>query len=181
MSSRITYLLIAVTAITNLASAQTSAHTMRSNAPDAVRYLPGDWHCVGAFASGKRTAGNVTFHEVLNGAWLEQSQDDEPPGTYHSVALWGPEGIGGVVAYIADGRGGMRHFVANGGWSSNRIVLQRDSIAPSGFSERFTYARESEDILKITYEITRDSAATWRMGDTLSCARQQHASSPGSP
>lgn len=74
MLSRITYLLIAVTAVNNLASAQTPARTMRSNVPEAVSYLPGDWHCVSAFASGKRTAGNVTFHEVLSGAWLEQNR-----------------------------------------------------------------------------------------------------------
>lgn len=136
-------------------------------------FFTGQWACDGAFANGKPISATMEFAEVAGGGWLSAVHDDVPPQSYHATALWGVAPAGGVVGHIADSGGGMRRFVAAEGWKDGRIVLARDTTLKTGrYAERFVYARESATTFRMTYETQRDTATTWRMGDTLLCTKR---------
>jgi hypothetical protein len=145
--------------------------SIRTAAPEMVAYFSGAWHCAGSFSNGRPIAAAIAFSNSVGGAWLSSTHDDDPPGSYHALSLWGVRASGGFVAYIADSQGGMRRFAAADGWKNDQTMLARDTTA-SAFSERFTYARQTPSVFKMTYEVTRDTGATWHMGDTLSCTRK---------
>lgn len=142
-----------------------------------VEYLTGKWNCQGSFASGKPIAATMSFHETLNGAWFAASHDDVPPSSYHAMAFWGTPRSGGFVAHIADSGGGMRRFVSADGWKDGRIIIARDTALATAqfkgrYAERFTYARESANTFRMTYETAVGDAAAWKMGDTLLCTKE---------
>ena len=113
-----------------------------------VERLRGSWNCGGRFADGRATAAHMVIDTVLEGSWLSIRHDDQPPGTYHALALWTADSSAAVDAYIA------------------RLVL-----APA-VSERFRYARLTDVQFTLTYERSVNGGIAWAFGDSLSCARQ---------
>ena len=136
-----------------------------------VERLRGSWNCGGRFADGRATAAHMVIDTVLEGSWLSIRHDDQPPGTYHALALWTADSSAAVDAYIADKSGHMRRFVGDGSRQRDSLTVARLVLAPA-VSERFRYARLTDVQFTLTYERSVNGGIAWAFGDSLSCARQ---------
>jgi hypothetical protein len=128
----------------------------------------GSWHCAGAFANGKKIESDMTFSADLDRHWLRLVHDDRPPNIYHAQSMWGADASTGKwMSMIFDNFGGARKFTSTG-WDGHAIVFDG---APAPRRERFTYAVQTPSSFRMTYEVSSDAGATWKLGDSLVCAR----------
>jgi hypothetical protein len=133
-----------------------------------VSTFRGSWHCAGEFANGKKIESDMTFTIDLDRHWIRLVQDDRPPNGYHAQSMWGPDAnTGKWMSMIFDNFGGARKFTSNG-WDGHAIVFDD---APGTRRERFTYAAETPSSFRMTYEVSGDAGATWKVGDSLVCTR----------
>jgi hypothetical protein len=138
-------------------------------------YFTGHWHCTGAFASGKPIASSATFTPDLENHWLQYRHDDEAPNRYHALSLWGIDThTNRLVSVIHDNFGGVRFFMSSG-WDGQRVVFDNDAD-----HSRFIYAVDSPTAFRMRYEVSRDSARTWTLGDSLRCVKGARVSGVGS-
>lgn len=131
--------------------------------------LQGTWTCHGVFpASGKTIDSTVRFALDLDGKALVKHHDDtSPPALYHALEAWGFDAKNQRYnATILDSFGGARLF-SSAGWKDGRLVWSSaPEVKPA---QRFTYAREGHDGLRIDWEMEREGAFV--IGDTLHCSR----------
>ncbi len=137
--------------------------------PALVRFFSGSWRCRGSDARGRSVASRLEVRPAAGGTWLAVAQDDDPPGRYHALALWGPTAADSIVATVVDNTGATRRFVG-GAWTGGTLVLARDTLIQRRRSgERFRYSKMTDALFEVTYDVLLDSA--WRLGDRLVCAR----------
>jgi len=135
--------------------------------------LTGQWTCHGVFpASGKTIDSTVNFAFDLEGKAVVKHHDDtSAPATYHALEAWGYDAKAHQYnATILDSFGGARVFSSEG-WKDGRLVWRSSSeIQPA---QRFTYAREPGDTLRIDWEVQKQGGFV--IGDTLHCSRDSAA------
>ena len=138
-------------------------------APSA-QFFAGEWDCHGAFSSGKPIAAHVSFTPVLGGKWLEYHHRDAAPGSYEVLALWpAADTTANRPVVLYDNGGGRRRFLGSG-WTTDTVMLVRDSTEPGARPERFTFRATSDSSYWFAWELRR-SADSWVVGDSLSCRR----------
>jgi hypothetical protein len=54
-----------------------------------VTYYQGHWQCRGHFANGTTISSDEQFDPWLDGKWLHELHDDQPPFSYHAHSVWG--------------------------------------------------------------------------------------------
>jgi hypothetical protein len=134
--------------------------------PGLFEYFTGHWHCAGAFASGKPIASDAAFTPDLENHWLQYRHDDEPPNRYHALSIWGIDAhTNRLVSAVHDNFGGVRFFVSSG-WDGQRVIFDNDTD-----HSRFTYTVDTPTAFRMRYEVSRDSARTWTLGDSLRCVK----------
>lgn len=137
---------------------------------DLVEYFSGKWSGEGEFASGRKIAADLEFHADLEGQWLAYRHVDRPPGTYKAAGMWGHASPSNAfVMTLNDSFGGARTF-SSSGWRDGNIVFERDVETPAQPAtrkrERFTFLRQGDDEMKMSYETTTDGSA-WKLVDHL--------------
>jgi hypothetical protein len=133
-----------------------------------VAAFQGSWHCAGAFANGKKIESDMTFSADLDRHWLRVVHDDRPPNGYHAQSMWGADADAGKwMSMIFDNFGGARKLTS-AGWDGHTMVFEG---APGPRRERFTYAVATPSSFRMTYEVSGDAGATWKLGDSLVCTR----------
>lgn len=144
---------------------------------DVVDYFSGDWSGEGEFASGKKIEADISFRADLDGQWLAYRHTDRPPGKYKAAGMWGFERASkAFVMTLNDSFGGARTF-SSAGWQDGKIVFDRAMDAPAEGPvavrkrERFTFSRETDDRMKMVYEVNADGSQ-WKMVDYLFFVRR---------
>lgn len=144
---------------------------------DVVDYFSGKWSGQGEFASGKKIEADIEFHDDLDGQWLAYRHTDRPPGRYKAFGMWGFErSSNAFVMTLNDNFGGTRNFSSTG-WQGGRIAFERaveqpaQSPSTSQKRERFTFLRETDDRMKMVYEVNADGSQ-WKMVDYLIFVRR---------
>lgn len=144
---------------------------------DVVDYFSGEWSGKGEFASGKKIEADIGFRADLDGQWLAYRHTDRPPGKYKAAGLWGFERASkAFVMTLNDSSGGARTFSSTG-WRDGRVVFERDvdasaeGPAAARKRERFTFLRETDDRMKMVYEVNPDGGH-WKMVDYLIFVRR---------
>lgn len=144
---------------------------------DVVDYFSGEWSGKGEFASGKKIEADIGFRADLDGQWLAYRHTDRPPGKYKAAGMWGFERASkAFVMTLNDNFGGARTFSSTG-WQHGSVVFERDVDAsaegPAAVRkrERFTFLRETDDRMKMVYEVNADGSH-WKMVDYLIFVRR---------
>ena len=141
-------------------------------APDAAmaKFFAGSWGCAGEFASGKKIEADVSFTPELDGKWLLYRHDDQPPGRFKAMALWGVDQSSGKLISVMDDNFANARLFTSDGWKDGSVTFTRDAFLDQKISqERFRYERQSDNSFKMTYERLAD--AQWKMGDFIVCKR----------
>jgi hypothetical protein len=134
-----------------------------------VSFFHGSWHCAGEFSNGKKIESAMTYTADLGNHWMRVTLDDVPPNGFHALSMWGADGdTGHMMSMIFDNFGGARKFTS-AGWDGHKLVLDG---APGARRERFTYASESPSTYRMSWEVSGDAGATWKLGDALLCTRR---------
>ncbi|MBS0214993.1 MAG: DUF1579 family protein [Proteobacteria bacterium] len=144
---------------------------------DLARFFAGNWQGQGAFASGRKIEADVSFEASMDGQWLTYRHADRAPNSYKAQGFWGYERTShAFVMVLADNFGGARLFSSDG-WKDDKLVFEgRGAISPSPSSgtsarERFTFAKQSADEFRMSYETSKDGTA-WRLVDSLTFKRK---------
>ena len=142
--------------------------TLAGGLPEAqFRDLAGDWHCEGAFASGKTLSSNLHFDwNAAAGVMVKRHDDVQSPG-YHAVELWAATKTGVLQDVIADPFGGVREFTSPG-WSGNALTWA--GVATTPYFERFVYTRLDPATLRVDWDVSKDGTV-YKNGDTLTCKK----------
>lgn len=130
-------------------------------------YFAGSWSGTGTFASGKPISSDVTFEPILDGEALLMRGKERSPNRFAYVALWSVDTSSGkpVVQLTSNLGSGARLFRSDG-WNGGTLVVQSVPELRSYFAlERFTFDRLTERTYVATYSFSRDSGATWKVGD----------------
>src|SRR6267154_2791130 len=134
---------------------------------DLKDFFIGEWSGAGEFSNGKKIEADVNFSADLDNQWLSYRHTDRLPNKYKARGMWGFDRESGkFVMLLSDNFGGARLFVSDGS-ADDKIVFNRERLlAVLLVEERFTFARESANSFRMTYETSRDEKA-WRLGDYL--------------
>lgn len=155
--------------------ADTPAHRTtdpaRAGFGELAAFFSGRWQCSGHFTNGKAISARESFNPVLDGKWLLQIHDDDPPFQYHAYSFWGVDSRSGdLLITIHDVTGSVRLFRSST-WRSPSFVLDAAPMLGNPPSrERFTYQRESAGLFSFAYAIRRDSG-DWQEVDRSECRR----------
>lgn len=152
-------------AVTPAAPAAKPAFSAPQKLPrDVADYFSGEWSGEGQFASGKKIEADISFRTDLDGQWLAYRHTDRPPGQYKAAGMWGFErSANAFVMTLNDNFGGARNF-SSAGWRDGKIVFERAIDAHK--QERFTFLREADDRMKMSYEVSADGSP-WKLVDHL--------------
>jgi len=147
--------------------------------PGFAAFYIGRWAGTGAFANGTKISAHVSFRWSLDSAWVIYEHQDDPPGRYKALSMWGRDKQSGApVEMIFDNFQGHRIFVSNGPDTAGRLIWNTREPGPAGKGwvfERFRYEQLNAGQFKMTYEMSRDGLS-WQTGDWLIFARE-----PGAP
>ncbi|HLN98198.1 MAG TPA: DUF1579 family protein [Pyrinomonadaceae bacterium] len=153
---------------TQRATALTSAQKAPKQLPaDLKEFFIGQWSGAGEFSNARKIEADVSFSADLDNQWLNYRHTDRAPNKYKATGMWGfDRDSERFLMLVTDNFGGARLFVSDG-WLDGRIVFNSARLlAVSPMQERFTFARESANTFRMTYETSRDGN-TWRLGDYL--------------
>ncbi len=141
----------------------------------SLSYFIGQWNCSGEFpASHKPISSRIVFFPDLDGSWLSFRWDDNPPGQFHALELWGFDKTEhSFTNSIYDNFGGMRIFHSSG-WVGDELVWGPRDLPPNSpiASERFVFDRKSAREFVVSWEVQRPNAQQWTVGDRLACRHE---------
>lgn len=151
--------------------ADSASDPARDGFGELTAFFDGQWRCSGHFTNGKAISALESFEPVLNGKWLLQIHDDDPPFQYHAYSFWGVDSRSGdLLITIHDVTGSVRLFRGSA-WRSPSFVLD---VAPlpgnPPTSERFTYRRKSAGLFSFAYA-TRTGSGEWKEVDRSDCRK----------
>jgi hypothetical protein len=158
----------------SLAHQSTGSPAVADSVPPWMTFFAGDWDCAGAFSNGRSIAADVSFAPRLDGKWLEYRHTDRAPGRYKVIGYIGTDAAtGNVLATMHDNGGGARLFISPP-WGDSALLLENAPLLrPPRGHERFVFRRQSPSTFHFAWEVMRDSATGWHLGDSLRCVRKQ--------
>lgn len=163
--------LVALSALTPIAQSAPETPSL----DQLASYLTGHWQCDGHFANGKSISSVETFKPILDGKWLLEIHQDNPPHRYSAYSIWGPDAEHGKFSVVIhDNSGGLRNFYAT---NINSVTTRLESADAGSIREAFMFIRQAPDKLRITYERGVDGKAL-QLGDTLLCTRAPELAEP---
>jgi hypothetical protein len=135
-------------------------------------YYQGYWLCEGHFANGTPITAVEQFDAWLNGTWLHELHDDQPPFPYHAHSVWGVTKASGFLTLtIYDNFGGVRSFTS-ADWKGASITFDATSTSgTAGRRERFIYLQHPPAAFSFEYQVSSDGGG-WRMGDHVECKKR---------
>lgn len=133
----------------------------------------GNWSCQGAFRSNKVHKSIYTGAVVLDGKWLELTeQDAEPASGYVAKYLIGYDPQQKQLVEFDANSFGAGVYSSQTGWQEGRLILTssmaRDPKAPYA-ANRFVYSITGEDSFTVEWQIRRTPDANWVSADHLLC------------
>jgi hypothetical protein len=143
--------------------------------PDGFQFS-GTWDCEGAMGNGKAHKSIFTGTTILDGKWLELTEQDVEPVTgYVAKYLIGYDSQRGYLVEFNANNFGAATYTSAEGWNSRVLVMtspvSQDSKA-SISAERYLYSITYPTTFTVDYQVSKTSALVWKPGDHLVCKRR---------
>jgi hypothetical protein len=149
-----------------------------SAVPSGSFEFTGTWNCEGTFRNNQVHKSIYTGAVILNGKWLELTEQDTQPATgYLAKYLIGYDpGQKQLIEFDANTFGAATYSSADG-WQSGILTMtsavSQDAKAPSA-ANRFVYAITGKDSLTIDWQTNHTGKPSWVTADHLACKRAKH-------
>jgi hypothetical protein len=136
----------------------------------------GTWNCEGAMGNGKTHKSAFHGSLILDGKWLELSEQDLEPATgYVAKYLIGYDSQKERLVEFDANNFGAATYTSSEGWT-NRVLtmtspISEDPKAPYS-ADRFVYSITDSNSFTVDWQISKDRGTNWKPGDHLACKRK---------
>ena len=136
----------------------------------------GKFACEGAFGNGKIHKAAFTGTVILEGKWLELTEQDLEPATgYVAKYLIGYDSQQKQLVEFDANNFGAAVYSSAEGWK-NRVLTMTSPVATDAKApyamNRFLYSVAGPDKFSVDWQISKTSAPNWLQSDHLDCKRQ---------
>jgi hypothetical protein len=165
-------------AVASVASAQApapvpqpvlAASPPRPTLPVAISsYFEGRWTGAGTFTrTGAPVSSTFLFAQALGGEVVRIQHVEDAPHTFAWLGLLSMDGVSqDLVLLMTSNNAGGARLMRSRGWVGDTLTFEAAPELQAWFArERITFEKLGPDAFRATYEMSRDSGATWRSGD----------------
>ena len=136
----------------------------------------GAWNCEGAFRSGKVHKASFTGSLVLDGKWIELTEQDiEPTTGYVAKYLIGYDSDQKRLVEFDANNFGAAVYSSDQGWIGHVLTMtsstSQDPKAPYVMN-RFLYSIVNQDSFTVDWQISKVATPIWVGADHLACIRR---------
>jgi len=172
-------ILCATLSLTIPAISQTPAPKPISALPPGGFTFAGAFDCAGTFRGGKTHRAAFTAATILEGKWLELTEQDIEPATgYLAKYLIGYDSEHNRLVEFDANNFGAATYSSPDGWQQSVLTMtspiSTDPKAPY-VANRFLYSITGKDAFTVDWQIAKDSTLAWIPADHLLCKRSTHA------
>jgi hypothetical protein len=144
--------------------------------------LPGDgfrfngtWDCEGSFRNAKPHKSTFTGVTILDGKWLELTEQDIEPATgYLAKYLIGYDSQQKTLVEFDANNFGAATYASAEGWQ-NRVLTMTSLVfqdpKASYAANRFRYSITGADTFAVDWQISKTASLDWVQADHLACKR----------
>lgn len=158
------------------AQAQTAAPLM-SALPGGGFQFTGNWDCEGAFRNNQVHKSTFAGTVILDGKWLELTEQDVQPAGYVGKYLIGFDAQQKQLVEFDANNFSAAIYTSDQGWHNNVLTMtspvSQDAAAPYA-ANRFVYSVTGPDAFTVDWQISRTSTLNWLPADHLVCKRRTH-------
>jgi hypothetical protein len=146
--------------------------------PDGFQFS-GLWNCEGAMGNGKIHKSAFQGSLILDGKWLELSEQDLEPATgYVAKYLIGYDSQQERLVEFDANNFGAAAYTSAEGWT-NRVLTMTSPISDGAnapySADRFLYSLTDANTFIVDWQISQDRGTSWKPGDHLVCKRRAGA------
>jgi hypothetical protein len=171
-------LLATLTLLQGLASAQTRNPAPLSPLPPAGFQFAGSWECEGAFGNKTTHKSLFTGAVILQGKWLELTEQDVQPATgYLAKYLIGYDAQQKMLVEFDANNFGAAVYSSADGWKDNALAMTSPIAEQTGVpyaANRFIYSVTGKDTFTVDWQVSRKAAIDWIQSDHLACSRKSN-------
>jgi hypothetical protein len=143
--------------------------------PDGFQFS-GTWDCEGVFRNAKVHKSIFTGTTILDGKWLELTEQDVEPATgYLAKYLIGYDPEQKSLVEFDANNFGAASYASPDGWQSRALTMTSPiSRGPkaSYAANRFVYSITGPDAFTVDWQISKTAALDWVQADHLACKRR---------
>jgi hypothetical protein len=143
--------------------------------PDGFQFS-GSWDCEGAMGNGKHHKSAFTGSVILDGKWLELTEQDIEPATgYVAKYLIGYDSQRALLVEFDANNFGAATYTSGEGWTNHVLTMTSpmsdDGKAPYS-ADRFMYTTTDGNTFTVDWQVSKDRGLNWKPGDHLVCKRK---------
>jgi hypothetical protein len=139
----------------------------------------GTWDCEGAFRNARVHKSTFTGAAILDGKWLELTEQDIQPATgYLAKYLIGYDPQQKALIEFDANNFGAAVYSNPDGWQ-NRVLTMTSPVSTdvkaAYAANRFLYSITGPNAFTIDWQISKTAALNWTQADHLACLRRAAA------
>lgn len=139
-------------------------------------HFAGDWECDGTFKNGKVHRARFALNSILDGRWLEMTEQDVQPATgYSAKYLIGYDPQHKRLIEFDANTFGAAVYYSEQGWSDTHLTMTSPPSHESntGYAaDRFVYSIIGQDRFTVDWQISKTAVLDWIQSDHLACKRR---------
>jgi hypothetical protein len=150
--------------------------TVLSAIPPNNFHFTGTWDCAGSFRNGNVHRSTFKGSVILDGKWLELSEQDVEPATgYVAKYLIGYHPQQKQLVEFDANNFGAATYTSEQGWKNGLLTMtssvNQDTRA-SYITDRFLYSVTDGDTFAVNWQIKKSAASEWAPADQQICRRR---------
>jgi len=169
------YTLLLLTLLSGHPSSAQSSPIL-SPVPAGSFHFDGTWDCTGKFRSGKTHKAAFVGTTILDGKWLELTEQDIEPATgYLAKYLIGYDSQQKRLVEFDANNFGAAMYSSTDGWKNDVLTMTSpitDTPNNPYVANRFLYTITSSKTFTVDWQISKTSTLVWVPADHLDCKLQ---------
>jgi hypothetical protein len=126
--------------------------------------------------NGKKHKSTFTGTTILDGKWLELTEQDVEPATgYVAKYLIGYDSQRARLVEFDANNFGAAVYASDEGWNNRALTMtspvSQDAKAPYA-ADRFVYSISDANTFSVDWQVSKTAVLEWKQGDHLICKRR---------